>query len=135
MLDFLALELTEKPNQYLVCNETLCQKAQEIHRVAPVYDLPAQKLAEAFKAIALSQPRTKLLEEGSVGEGYGFEFVQRSFLMRFPDFVSVQVVPVSEASATLAIYSRSKYGYSDLGVNEKRITNWLELLEAEISGE
>jgi len=130
MLDFAALELGPKPNQYLVCAADVCPKAQA-HREAPVYDVPAEKLRAAFLKVALEQKRTKLLEEA----GFQIELVQRSALMRFPDYISVRFLPVSDSQSSLAIYSRSQYGYSDLGVNKKRIDNWLELLEAELSAQ
>lgn len=38
----------------------------------------------------------------------------------------VQAAPLS----TIAIYSRSRFGHGDLGVNEKRITAWLTALES-----
>ncbi|MEN8722450.1 MAG: DUF1499 domain-containing protein [Alphaproteobacteria bacterium] len=130
MLDFALLELTEKPNQYLVCPADYCQKAAA-HREAPVYDVPAAKLRDAWAKVVASQPRTKTLEQDSASLSY--EYVQRSALFRYPDFVSVQFVSLGDESTTMAIYSRSKYGYSDLGVNKKRIDTWLDLLEAELS--
>jgi len=130
MLDFALLVLTEKPNQYLVCPQDFCPKAAA-HREAPVYDVPAAKLREAWVKVVGAQPRTKLLEENA--ERLAYEYVQRSAIFRYPDFVSVKFLPLGENQSTLAIYSRSKYGYSDLGVNKKRIDSWLDLLEAEIA--
>jgi len=57
-----------------------------------------------------------------------FDLVQRSALFRFPDTVSIEVIPLGDSRSTLAIYSRSTYGYSDLGVNRKRIERWLARL-------
>ncbi len=132
MLDFALLELTEKPNQYLVCPPDYCQKAAA-HREAPVFDVPAAKLRDAWAKVLADQPRTKTLEED--GASLSYEYVQRSALFRYPDFISVQFVPLNEARSTMAIYSRSKYGYSDLGVNKKRIDTWLDLLEAELAAQ
>lgn len=130
MLDFVLLVLTEKPNQYLVCPQDYCQKAAA-HREAPVYDVPAQKLRDAWMSVVADQPRTEQLEADD--DALGYEFVQRSLIFRFPDFVSVKFLPLGADQSTLAIYSRSKYGHSDLGVNKKRINNWLDLLGAELS--
>jgi uncharacterized protein (DUF1499 family) len=41
------------------------------------------------------------------------------------------VFPAGEGS-TLAIYSRSLIGRSDLGVNRARVTRWLAALEASL---
>ncbi len=40
--------------------------------------------------------------------------------------------PVAEPEprATIAIYSRSRFGYSDMGVNEERVRDWLNALES-----
>jgi uncharacterized protein (DUF1499 family) len=50
---------------------------------------------------------------------------QRSRLFGFPDRIDVEVVPDGEHSAMLAIYSRSRYGYYDLGANRRRVEEWL----------
>ena len=52
-------------------------------------------------------------------------FVQRTALLRFPDTVWVQLVALDAESSSLAIYSRSNYGYGDFGVNERRVRAWL----------
>ncbi|MEM0922633.1 MAG: DUF1499 domain-containing protein [Pseudomonadota bacterium] len=54
-------------------------------------------------------------------------FVQRSKLVGFPDFLTVKSVPVA-GGASLVVYSRSQYGYSDLGVNKARVEDWLSKL-------
>ncbi|MCB1632914.1 MAG: DUF1499 domain-containing protein [Pseudomonadales bacterium] len=38
-------------------------------------------------------------------------------------------MPLGEARSTLIIYSRSVYGYSDLGVNKARVNRWLAELQ------
>jgi len=50
---------------------------------------------------------------------------QKSALFRFADDIDVQAIPVDGGKSALAIYSRSRVGYSDLGVNRKRIERWL----------
>ena len=52
-------------------------------------------------------------------------YVQRSAWMRFPDYISVRALPAGDKRATLAVFSRSRYGASDLGVNAKRVSAWL----------
>lgn len=130
MLDFAALELGPKPNQYLVCPADFCPRA-EAHRAAPVYDVPVSVLRDAFLKMAGEQKRTTLLERDDAALKY--EFVQRTAILRFPDYVSVEFIATGAEQSSLAIYSRSQYGYSDLGVNKKRINGWLDLLAAELS--
>ena len=49
--------------------------------------------------------------------------------MEFPDTIQVDFLSLGENRSTLAIYSRSKYGYSDLGTNRARIERWLSRLQ------
>jgi uncharacterized protein (DUF1499 family) len=55
-------------------------------------------------------------------------YVQRSRFWGFPDYVSVRAVDLGDGSSALAIFSRSRYGASDLGVNRARVDAWLARL-------
>ena len=39
--------------------------------------------------------------------------------------LSVRFLPLDDNSSTLAVYSRSRFGYGDRGVNKGRIKRWL----------
>lgn len=94
---------------------------------APTFDVPASELAARFDAVALGAPRTEVLAGSSVG--LHVTYVQRSALWGFPDFVSVRFLDAgSDGGSTLAVFSRSRFGKSDLGVNKKRVTAWLDEL-------
>ncbi|MEQ9143778.1 MAG: DUF1499 domain-containing protein [Parvibaculaceae bacterium] len=127
-MDFKTLVLTRKPNQYLVAPEGYCRNATP-HRHAPVFKVDAQTLEDAFADVALAEPRVtrKPADDGQR------EFVQRSALMRFPDTITVEAIDLGDGTSTLAIYSRSALGYSDMGVNRKRIDAWLEKLDAALA--
>ncbi|WP_414897428.1 DUF1499 domain-containing protein [Rhodovulum sp. YEN HP10] len=99
-------------------------------RVAPVYVLTPEALAEAFDAMALAQPRT-LRIAGTPGDLF-MTYVQRSALWGFPDYISVRILP-EEGGASWAAFSRSRYGHSDLGVNARRLTAWQAALEARLA--
>jgi len=128
-VDFKTLKLTDKPNQFLVAPDGYCENAKP-HMEAKVYEVSVETLHAAFVAVASRQPRTKVLEERSDGG----KFVQKSKLIGFPDFIDVQFLSMAAKQSTLLIYSRSKYGRSDLGVNEKRIKAWLAELDTELAG-
>ncbi|MEO0362371.1 MAG: DUF1499 domain-containing protein [Pseudomonadota bacterium] len=87
------------------------------------YPMTPEVLAERFKEVALSSPRTELLSE----EGGFATYVQRSEIMAYPDYISVRAVE-AEAGAALYVYSRSRFGRSDFGVNEARVLAWLNRL-------
>ncbi|MFW6027359.1 MAG: DUF1499 domain-containing protein [bacterium] len=128
MLDFATLKLRWRPNQYLVCPQERC--APRPHREAPVFDADADRLEAAVLAVARRQPRLELLEGDSVERAY--EFVQRTKGFGFPDDISVRVWPLPDGRSTLGIYSRSRYGWSDLGVNRRRVERWLSALRREL---
>jgi uncharacterized protein (DUF1499 family) len=88
--------------------------------------MPAADLAAAFDRIALSAPRTTRLA-GSPGDLWT-TYVQRSRLWRFPDYISVRAIDLGDGMSALAIYSRSRYGASDLGVNRARVEEWMARL-------
>lgn len=124
-MDFKTFKLTRKPNQFLIAPEEFCQNAKP-HATAKTYSVDAQRLEDRFADVALAEPRVtrKQADDGQR------EFVQRSALMRFPDTVTFEAIDLGNGSSTLAIYSRSSVGHSDLGVNKKRIEDWLTKLDA-----
>jgi uncharacterized protein (DUF1499 family) len=98
--------------------------------ITPRYDVPAARLFDAVRAVALSQPRT--YAAASYPDQLQAHFVVRSAVFNFPDLVTAQVVPAGPDASALVLYSRSVYGQSDLGVNHQRLTVWLAALDASL---
>ena len=71
--------------------------------------------------IIQTEPRTHVLA-GSVGEGM-ITYVTRSAAFGFPDYTTV-----AQRGEDLALYARSRYGKSDMGVNKARVDRWLGAL-------
>lgn len=63
-------------------------------------------------------------------EALRIKFVATTGLMRFKDDVDIEIIPLDEGRSSVAIYSRSRVGYSDLGANRKRVTKLIERLTA-----
>jgi len=126
-IDFASLTPDTRPRRWLVLPDGFEAQA-EADQVSPVFSGRAPSVLAAFVELALGEPRVEQVREG---EGQ-VELVQRSKLFRFPDYITVQAVEV-EGGAALAIYSRAVIGYSDIGVNRKRITAWLDALSAKLS--
>ncbi len=59
-------------------------------------------------------------------------YVQRTALLGFPDTIVVRFVAVGAERSSIALYSRSKFGYSDLGANKARLERWLAALAREV---
>jgi len=53
------------------------------------------------------------------------QWVARSKVMNFPDLIAGAIVPQPGGGAGLFLFSRSLFGYSDLGVNRARVAAWL----------
>jgi uncharacterized protein (DUF1499 family) len=128
-VDPLTQKLTSKPNQYLVAP---ADQAADAPMLEPkTYDVPAADLAAAFDAVAMAEPR--VTREAGGPDALFATYLQVSRILRFPDYVSVRAVPLSDTTSTLAIYSRSVYGHSDLGVNKARIEGWLAKLDQRLA--
>ena len=94
------------------------------------YAATPEALMQAADAAFRAMPRTMLLA-GDVAAGHA-TYVQRSATMAFPDYISVRAV-AAEGGATLAIWSRSRYGHSDLGVNAKRLDAWIAAIDLSLA--
>jgi hypothetical protein len=92
----------------------------------PVFNVTPPRLRELWMEQIGGLPLVAEIAADPAIEQYDFEALTPR--AHFPDTVTVRFLPVGSAQSTLAIYSRSHYGRSDLGANEKRIKGWLGLL-------
>ena len=129
-ISFASLAPPDRPNWYLVCPEGVCGTAPQA--ASPVFEEPVAALRDRWRRMVAAQPRTESLsgDDESLQEDY----VQRSKIVGWPDTVTVRFIALDDTRSTLAIYSRSHYGYSDMGVNQKRIEAWLAALGAPTAG-
>lgn len=126
MIDFKTFKRSIKPNNYLACPEGYCHaKTDEISASYPV-DL--KTLHQAWKTVITNEPRTTIIKEAP---DY-FQVVQISLIFRFRDYVHIKLLADGSRQSTFALYSYSKLGYSDLGVNEKRGKRWISALEKKL---
>jgi uncharacterized protein (DUF1499 family) len=127
-VDFATLELKPSPNQYLVCPREWCRARP--HAESPEFAASVEELRAAWFRMMQRQPRLTLLSSDPVGEQY--EYQALTAVIHFPDAVTVRLLPAGEGHSTLAIYSRSHYGYGDMGENRRRVQGWLEQLHEEM---
>lgn len=128
-MDFSTLALTWRPNQHLVLPGGFQARAKA-HAASPAFAHSPDQVLEALKRIALAEPRTALLSEDKAGRQLAF--VQKSKTFRFPDFITIEAVPITGGKTALAIYSRAKFGIRDFGVNRARVERWLAALAREL---
>lgn len=89
------------------------------------YKKPRAEAKEALKATIATLPRTKLVDED---ESYlHYEFT--TLLLRFVDDVEFLF---DETTKTVHFRSASRTGYSDLGVNRKRMEQVRALVEGKL---
>jgi uncharacterized protein (DUF1499 family) len=96
--------------------------------VTPVFPVPASRLYASLITMVAAQPRTFLAVEYPAERQV--HFVARSAVFNFPDLIAAQVNEAGADQSMLVLYSRSVYGYSDLGVNRRRLDDWLVALRA-----
>jgi uncharacterized protein (DUF1499 family) len=106
-----------KPNQFVL-------RDGDGDAESPVFDMSADDLAQVFDDYALSRPRVTRLAGDP--QQLWVTYIQRSKWFGFPDYISVRALPAEAGRSALVIYSRARYGGSDLGVNEARIAKWID---------
>ena len=130
-VDPAAIELRGTPNEFLAAPEGTTQAVPDME--TPIYPDRPEALLARFDDVARAQPDTQRVA-GDVDSGM-ITYVQRTPVIGFPDYVTVKVVPV-ENGAGLIVYSRSRFGEDDWGVNRQRVRTWLgELGPPEDAGE
>lgn len=98
---------------------------------APVFDVAPETLFAELERVVLSTPRVAKVAEGP--EPLHASYIARTALWGFPDYVSVRVTE-ADGGASHAIWSRSRFGQSDLGKNAARIAEWRGQIAAVLGG-
>ncbi len=125
---FETLVRRKSPNDALACPPGLCPAISDL--VAPVYPVPAQALRQALAEVLKREER--LQRVASDDAAMTDRYVQRSKLLHFPDTITVRFLDRPGGTSTVALYSRSQLGHSDLGINRARIERWLAALTAAV---
>ncbi|MEO1015929.1 MAG: DUF1499 domain-containing protein [Pseudomonadota bacterium] len=120
-IDFKALRRPASPNTYLLAPDGFCENA-EPDAAAPVFEDSPDALYARLTALAGA--RTDWTRLKSDPAARALAWIAVTPLLRFKDDIDARVVE-SPGGATVAIYSRSRVGYSDLGANRKRVERLL----------
>ena len=117
-IDFRTLTRPPKPNTCLAAPDGLCA-ATRVDFAPPIFDQTQDALFKRLlETIRAERDWSKLVTDSASGR---LRFIAVTPLLRFKDDIDIQLVPISEANTTVAIYSRSRVGYSDFGTNRKRV--------------
>ncbi|MCK0143852.1 DUF1499 domain-containing protein [Aliiroseovarius sp. F20344] len=90
-----------------------------VKQVVPLADLPEDAVPQLLELVRQSDGTTE------VPADEGYSFVTRSRLFGFPDVTRIWV-----AENNLHIHAHLVIGSSDVGVNGRRVGQWIELLFA-----
>jgi len=123
--DFHAAMPPNKPNYYLICPENFCKATP--NQISPVFSMSVQQLENKWMQMISEQPRVTLINKDPNTQQYFY--VARSAVFKFPDFITVRFISLTENTSTIALFSQAKYGYYDFDVNKKRLITWLDFLK------
>lgn len=126
-LGAVAIETVQRrklPNDALACPVDFCVARADL--TAAAYAIPAAELRAAFTKVVASEPKVTIVEKNDAE--LTDRYIQRSAILGFPDTIVVRFLDRPGGQSTLALYSRSRFGGSDFGVNRLRIERWLEKL-------
>ena len=94
-----------------------------VKRVFELEGTPSDVLT-AFDAVAVGHPRVSRLA-GDFETGH-ITYIARSRIWGFPDYVTVKAESTSGGeTTTFYVLSRLRFGGSDTGVNQARMTKWM----------
>ncbi|WP_084398186.1 DUF1499 domain-containing protein [Henriciella aquimarina] len=119
-VDFHSLRRPASPNTYLLAPEGFCQ-AEDPDAISPVFATAPDALFGEIATIISGKERWDITLRDDTARH--IEAIAKTKLLKFKDDVAIEVVPVDGKPdcSQLAIYSRSRVGYHDLGANRKRV--------------
>lgn len=122
-MDFRKVPENRRPNRWLICPPGYSNVAPD--EAPPVFGAGVTTLRDSWRAMVLQQPRIAVAYD----EADAMELVQRTRIFRFADDISVAYIGLGRGRSTIALFSRSRVGYSDLGTNRRRLQDWMTLLK------
>ena len=123
-LDFFSLERPKTPNSFLACPHDYYSIISDTE--TPTLKYPINDITHAWtEAITQLKRSYEVIDLRSHNQK---TYVQRSKIMGYPDIITVQFEQINIESSGITLYSRSQYGYSDMGVNKNRVITLLEKL-------
>lgn len=126
-IDFKFLKRPATPNTWLVAPPGFADDARP-NAAPPAFACSQDILFSRIREIVAARKRWQLKAEDAAARR--ISFVASTPLMRFKDDVDIAVLPEpgEGGDSTLAVYSRSRIGVRDLGVNARRVNEILAAL-------
>lgn len=125
--DLKTFKRSRKPNNYLAAPDEYCGES-EPDAFTPVLTKTPAELFQAVEALAADRSNWAVKHsDESTGQ---IHIIATTRLMRFKDDVFIKVLPAGTGGSSLAVYSCSRVGHSDLGKNRSRVTEMLDALKS-----
>lgn len=118
---FETLKRPASMNHWLIAPQGFPGKPNE---AAPEYPVPVERLRAAFEEVVGAMENVR--EKSRDGELT--HYIAQTAILRFKDDIRVQFLSLAPRASSLAIYSASRIGFTDLGANRRRLRQWLNLL-------
>ena len=125
VIDFGARNAAGRANVFAMCPVDFCAPSGDL--TSPVFRIGWERLHDYWRELIAAQRRVE--QVGWDEKRRRATYIQRSAMLRFPDIVTVEFVPLGADRASLAIDSRSRYGKGDMGVNRRRVVEWMDVLQ------
>lgn len=126
-VEFATLRLPSSPNAHLAAPPGA---TAERHETVPLLAVSADAAWEVLRRLGDGMERVWKMAEWP--ERRQAQWVARTRLMNYPDLINAEVVELPGGTG-LFLYSRSLVGYSDLGVNAKRVAEWRAAFDAALA--
>lgn len=125
-VDPLVVPASDTPNDYRLAPEG--STSERIDAFSEVYAARPLVLAQAFDQFALSQRATVRI--AGLPPELMMTYVQRTEKLKMPDYLTIKFIDLGDGTSTIAVYSRARYGYGDLGFNKARVERWVKSLDS-----
>lgn len=125
-IDPLVAETSSTPNAFRMAPAE--STSQRIDAISPIYSEKPLVLAQAFDEFASSQRAT--VRFAGLPPELMMTYVQRTEKLKMPDYLTIKFIDLGDGRSTIAVYSRARYGYADLGVNQARVERWVKTLDS-----
>lgn len=129
--DLSTLTRPSSPNTYLLAPDGLCQNAKP-DAAAPVFNTDPDTLYKT--ALAHIADQRNWMVDSRDPALRQVDIVAATKILKFRDDVTIRVLEDQNDGhkSQLAVYSRSRVGYSDLGANRKRTEKLVEALKEKV---
>ena len=124
-INFKNLKLRKTNNQHLVLPKEFVSLSLP-NALSPKFSCDLEKLKIAFVEMIDKQPRiSKKVFDNKKNK---FSCIQKTKFFKFPDMIDIEFIKIDNNFSSIAIFSRSVYGYYDFNVNKNRVNLWLNIL-------